>query len=176
MRVRFKGKLGTAIVYMQADIAFSDDRVGEQVGMRVPVLLGMPVPVLSCYSPEKLAAEKLEAIVSLGEINSRMKGFHDLLVVSRELSLDGTRFVEEIRRTFKRRGTMLPEGTPIGLSEGFAQAKRDEWKAFRRRIGTPEQVPTDFGEVVNEVKGFVQKPLEAARNHDVTGNQRRRKA
>ena len=48
-----------------------------------PTLLNFPAPEILTYSRETVVAEKLEAMVSLGVINSRIKDFFDI----RELAL-----------------------------------------------------------------------------------------
>jgi Nucleotidyl transferase AbiEii toxin, Type IV TA system len=56
--------------------------------------------------PEAIFAEKLETVVSKGVINSRMKDYHDLIVMIREpdfLAIDKLGGV--IHATFVRRGT-----------------------------------------------------------------------
>ena len=55
-------------------------------------------------------------MVKLGELNSRMKDFFDIWLLSRSFDFDGPRLCEAIEKTFKRRGTALPEGEPIALT------------------------------------------------------------
>jgi len=46
-------------------------------------LLDFPAPVLRAYPKETVVAEKLEALTALGLLNSRMKNFYDLALLSR---------------------------------------------------------------------------------------------
>ena len=48
-----------------------------------PSLLDSPAPVLRAYPKETVVAEKLEALTALGLLNSRMKDFYDLALLSR---------------------------------------------------------------------------------------------
>jgi hypothetical protein len=80
----------------------------------------MPTPKLKAYPPETVVAEKLEALVSLGVANSRMKDFFDLWAISRTFAFEGTVLMHAIKATFERRTTALPAQTPFGLSEAFA--------------------------------------------------------
>lgn len=41
-------------------------------------MLDFPAPRLLCYSRENAIAEKFEAMVKLGSLNSRMKDFYDI--------------------------------------------------------------------------------------------------
>jgi hypothetical protein len=73
-----------------------------------PVLLDQPAPHLLAYTPESAIAEKYQAIVELDLPNSRMKDFHDVWTLARNLEFDGQLLSEAIRRTFERRKTKLP--------------------------------------------------------------------
>lgn len=87
------------------------------------------------YPRETVVSEKLEAIVKLGMINSRMKDYFDLHALRVERATDGGQVARAIAETFKRRGSAIPESTPIGLSDDFSadKAKRIQWAAFLRK-------------------------------------------
>ena len=78
------------------------------------------------YPRATVVAEKLEAIVSLGMANSRMKDFFDLRALAHEGLLDAQLLGDAIAVTFQRRGTEIPAEVPLGLSDEFARdaAKR----------------------------------------------------
>ena len=100
--------------------------------------------------------------MSLGMANSRMKDFFDLRALAREGVLDAGLLADAIAATFQRRGTEVPVEMPLGLSDEFARdaAKRAQWKAFlgKNRLDAPT-----LGEVIEEVRRFVAKPLALAR-------------
>lgn len=73
-----------------------------------PVLLDQPPPHFLAYIPENAIAEKYQSMVELDLPNSRMKDFHDVWTLARNLEFDGQRLSEAIRRTFERRRTNLP--------------------------------------------------------------------
>ena len=55
-----------------------------------PVMLdGFPVPKLRAYPRYTVVAEKLEALISLGVANSRMKDYFDLWVLARHSDFEG---------------------------------------------------------------------------------------
>lgn len=112
-------------------------------------------------SRETVFAEKFEAIVSLGMANSRMKDYFDLLALARENAMDATQLGAAISATFARRGTAVPNGLPIGLTESFANdpAKQKQWLAFLRKSRL--QAPP-FAELVAELAGFSQTALTCA--------------
>jgi len=108
---------------------------------------------LLCYSRESTIAEKFEAMVKLGVLNSRMKDFYDVRLLSREFDFDGTDLAAAVRLTFERRGTALPAEIDA-FTEHFVEAKETRWAAFRKRLGQ-DHVPISFGEIVAQVDGFL---------------------
>lgn len=70
-----------------------------------PTLLEFPAPILMAYPKETVGAEKLEALTVLGLLNSRIKDYYDLALLSRLYSFDGQVLVDAIRSTFQHRGT-----------------------------------------------------------------------
>ena len=65
------------------------------------------MPSLLCYSRESTIAEKFEAMIKLGHLNSRMKDFYDIWVLSRQFPFALNNLAEAVRLTFKQRGTEL---------------------------------------------------------------------
>jgi len=113
--------------------AYGDAVTPEPRVASFPLLLAdNPAPVLKVYPKETAIAEKLEAIVSLGMANSRMKDYFDLYVLLGDSMADKAVLGNALRRTFERRRTSFPEGIPVGLSEDFATAngKNTQWRAF----------------------------------------------
>ena len=117
---------------MQVDVGFGDAVTPAALEVDYPSLLDMPMPRLRAYPPETIVAEKLQAMVALGMLNSRMKDFFDLWAISQTFPFDGPVLGDALRATFTRRGTLLPAGTPIALTQAFADdaAKQAQWRAF----------------------------------------------
>ena len=89
-RLRFPGALGTARIHMQIDIGFGDVVYPEPEVSELPTMLDFPPPRLLCYSRESSIAEKLEAMVKLGSLNSRMKDFYDIWLLCSAVRLQRT--------------------------------------------------------------------------------------
>ena len=108
IRVLFSGKLGSAIVYMQIDVSFYDVIFPvPKEKMTFPCILDFPPPKIWCYSLESIVAEKLEALIKLGDWNSRMKDFYDLWILSMEHNFSGKHLSKAIELTFKNRAAPL---------------------------------------------------------------------
>ena len=65
-------------VPVSIDIGFGDVIYPNRIKMEFPVLLDMDVPQVYAYSIYSVISEKIEAIVSLGDANSRYKDFYDI--------------------------------------------------------------------------------------------------
>lgn len=159
IRVRFRGALDTARVHMQIDIGFGDVVYPEAEESDLPTLLDDPAPRLLCYSRESAIAEKFEAMVKLGELNSRMKDFYDIWLLSRRFDFLGKTLAEAIRLTFNSRGTSFPD-VIVAFTEVFIEAKQTQWAAFHKRL-RQDHVPQDFSEVVLAIKEFIESLVAA---------------
>lgn len=136
IRVELNAVLDGARLKLQVDIGFGDAVTpAAQEALYPTILDDLPAPRLRVYPRETVFAEKLEAIVVLGLLNSRMKDYFDLLALAREDAMDSELLGQAIAATFARRETALPEGLPIGLSNAFAEdaARQPQWNAFLRK-------------------------------------------
>jgi hypothetical protein len=108
-------------------------------------------------------AEKAETMVTRGVINSRMKDFYDLMILSQEFDFDGSNLSEAIKATFERRGTPIPAGVPTALTDEFSndRIKQNQWTAFLIRNGLTDSAP-DLSSVIRDLRAFLLAPLHAA--------------
>jgi predicted nucleotidyltransferase component of viral defense system len=159
VRIRFLGALDSARIHMQIDIGFGDVVYPEPEELEFPTILNSPAPRLLCYSRESTIAEKFEAMVKLGMLNSRMKDFYDIWLLSGQFDFDGAELAEAVRLTFERRRTALPVEIEA-FTEPFILAKQTQWAAFRKRLGQ-DHVPSSFGEIVASVEGLLS-PIVAS--------------
>jgi predicted nucleotidyltransferase component of viral defense system len=164
-RVRLMAYLEAARIPVQIDIGFGDVVSPEAEEISYPTLLDSPVLRILAYPPETVISEKLQAMVALGMLNSRMKDFYDLRMIAKLFTFDGSKLVEAIRATFNRRKTEIPEFAPVALTEEFS-ADRDkvtQWKAFLTRSGL-ENTALDLPQIIEELRLFLIPPLQAAAN------------
>ena len=153
IRIRFRGALGSAKVNIQTDIGFGDVVYPGPEESDLPIMLDFPAPKLLCYSRESVIAEKFETMVKLGILNSRMKDFYDIWLLSRQFEFDEMKLAEAIRLTFQRRGTLLTS-VIVAFEQPFIHAKQAQWSAFHKRLQQPN-VPESFKDVVSVVKEFL---------------------
>jgi len=162
-RIRLIANLGKARINLQVDIGFGDAVTPEAGQITYPSLLDLPAPVILAYPVETVVAEKLQAMVALGMVNSRMKDFYDVSVISRQFRFEGPTLAEAIRVTFDRRRTEIPKSILTALSDEFAKdtEKGTQWKAFLKRGGL-EKIPVNLQQIIEELKVFLVPPLHAA--------------
>jgi hypothetical protein len=161
VRVTLTGLLDGARCPVQLDIGFGDAVVPGPEEVIYPVILGdLPAPHLHAYPRYAVVAEKLEALTSLGMLNSRMKDFFDLLILARHADFDGSVLSRAIRATFERRATPIPDGMPIGLTDEFARdaQKVKQWQAFLNRNSLDQ---TPLADVAGELREFLVPALNA---------------
>jgi predicted nucleotidyltransferase component of viral defense system len=155
VRVRFRAYLGKARIPMQIDVGFGDPLVPGPSLVSLPSILDLPRPEVQGYSRESAIAEKFQAMVYLGEINSRMKDFYDVWLLASTFDFDGHVLAQAVHQTFDWRRTTL-DVDPVALTDAFAQSleKRRQWRAFvdRHRLSG---APDTLHKTVQMLSGFL---------------------
>lgn len=165
IRAVLQAGLAEARIHVQIDIGFGDAITPGALDLEFPTLLSdMASPRVLAYPTETIVAEKAEAMIDLGISNSRMKDFSDVAMAARRVAFDGESLVTALRATFRRRGTTLPDGDVVALSERFVRdsSAQANWKAFAARSGQREF--ESLGQVVLELQRFLGEPLIHARS------------
>ncbi|MCX6381044.1 MAG: nucleotidyl transferase AbiEii/AbiGii toxin family protein [Armatimonadetes bacterium] len=158
--------LGTARLRLEIDIAFGEAAAPPPEEVDLPALLGKPAPRLRAYQKETVIAEKCQALVNLGMVNTRMKDFYDLWYLSSAYSFEGTRLCAALHATFTRRETAYPtEGLPFALTDSFSNdaLKQRQWSAFLGKTALRKGAG-DLFSVIQQIRGFLQPPLQALAN------------
>ena len=163
LRMRATADIAGARITVNVDVGFGDATEPPAEWLDYPVLLDMPAPRLRGYARETVVAEKFQAMVDLGMANSRMKDYYDLWVISEASDIDHSRLAQAISATFERRGTMIPEEVPDGLSPAFADdpEKRQQWEGFKRGLGID---PGPLDGVVGALAAYLMPAATAARD------------
>lgn len=156
VRARFRGLLGNTRLPMQIDIGFSDVVTPAPIQISYPSILGHPAPELLGYNRETIIAEKFEAMMKLGDLNSRMKDFFDIVLLANSGCFNGRLLANAIKETFHRRGSTV-EMDPVCFTSEFARnpEKQKQWTAFLRRSLIATKVE-DFSSAVEQVRAFLQ--------------------
>jgi hypothetical protein len=155
-RLNLRGALAGAEIPVQIDIGFGDYVYPEPKRENFPgILPDMPRANILMYPPETVVAEKFEAMIRFGELNGRIKDFHDIWVTTRTFPFDLAKLVEAVGGTLRRRETAIPKDMPFGLTEAFAAIaeERGLWSGFLRRT-PPALKPPAFPELQAELRAF----------------------
>ena len=156
VRVKFLARLDNARIPVQVDVGFGD-AVSPGL-LDYPTLLPMSAPRIQAYPMETVVAEKTEAVVHLGMLNSRMKDFYDIWFLARTFSFDLGILSAALRATFDRRKTELEPDRLKTLLVGLSgdAAKRTQWRAFLRKSSLA--APDDFAIVNETMREFLMAP------------------
>jgi len=162
LRVRFQATLDGARIPMQVDIGFGNAIEPAATEADYPTLLDAPAPRIRAYPHEAVVAEKLHAMVVLGERNSRYNDFYDLHVLARQFPFDGATLARSIAATFDRRRTSIDTALPAALTPRFFAdaARAEQWRAYLTRNALPG-APPDFGGVGEQLQAFLGPPWTA---------------
>lgn len=138
-----------------------DPLVPGPVAVQLPTLLDFPAPQVQGYSQESAVAEKVQAMVALGEINSRLKDFYDVWLLAMRFAFEEAVLAKAIAATFHWRHTAVP-AAPIMFTPDFAhdQTRQAQWLAFVERHQL-DDAPREFSNVLEALTAFLQPILEA---------------
>jgi predicted nucleotidyltransferase component of viral defense system len=165
IRIRMLALLAGARVTLQVDVGFGDAVVPAAEEIVFPSLLNLPAPRMRGYPRETVVAEKFQAMVALGILNSRMKDFYDLYILSQRFDFDGVTLGRAIQATFKRRKTPIPIELPLALTPAFYEdrQKQTQWGGFLRKGRLQTESPS-LVRVIESLANFLMPPVRAIAN------------
>jgi predicted nucleotidyltransferase component of viral defense system len=151
VRVKIEVRLGNIKQNLQVDIGFGDVVTPNPVAMDYPTLLDMNIPKIQAYSIETLIAEKFEAMISLAEMNSRMKDFYDIYSLLLHKKYDSEILGRAIFNTFQKRKTKYIPNHPL-FEDEFAENEKMlvQWKSFLMKSTLDTNI--SFVEVLGLIK------------------------
>ena len=169
LHVSFVGYLDRTKIPISIDIGFGDVIYPEAVKMDFPVILDMESPRVNAYSLETSIAEKLEAIIHNGYLNSRYKDFYDIYVLSKKYEFSYAELRNAVIQTFENRKTPMTMDS-AAFSDEFLNdpMHQTRWKAFLKKKKALIQV--SMSDAMDWIKAFVRPLFEGAKktrwNHE----------
>jgi hypothetical protein len=161
VRILLRGNLGSIRLFLQIDVGFGDVVIPGPGKVKYPVLLDFPPPELHGYTMESTIAEKFQAMVKLGLLNSRMKDFYDIWFLSRTFDFSGETLAEAIEKTFEKRKTpLINEPTVFNLAFMKDETKQAQWEGFIEKAKLID-APSSFEDVVEAIKVFLQPIVDS---------------
>jgi len=114
---------------------------------------------LLVYPLETVFAEKLETIISKGSANSRMKDYHDLLLLSRDKNklIKNEELLQTITTTFQHRETNFQ--LAIQFDDSGINRLQNLWNSHLNSLGSTKDklnLPPEISTVINEINTFLK--------------------
>ena len=153
------GYLDRTRIPIGIDIGFGDVIYPDAVKMDFPVILDMEPPRVNAYSMESSIAEKLEAIVHTGYLNSRYKDFYDIYVLSCKYSFSYGDLRSAVIETFENRKTAMTMES-AAFKDDFLNdpMHQTRWKSFLRK--KKALIPVSMNDAMDRIKHFVTPLLD----------------
>lgn len=148
------------------DFGFGDVIVPKQEKRSIPTQLdNFKAPIINTYSLETTIEKKLDAILFLMELSSRMKDYFDLYYISSKFDFDGAKLKEALKKTFDNREHFFTmEQFEQVMSFANNESMQKKWNVFCRKIDIDIE---DYDMVLKRIKVFLAEPFLAV----VTGNE-----
>lgn len=141
------------------DIGFGDVIYPDAIEMEFPVILDMEAPKVNAYSLESSIAEKLEAIVKNGFLNSRYKDFYDIYVLSEKYPFNYEELNNAVIETFTNRKTPITMDTAAFSNEFLSDSMHQtRWNSFLKK--KKALIPVSMSNAMNRIKTFAEPLLD----------------
>jgi predicted nucleotidyltransferase component of viral defense system len=167
-RILMDARMDNVRLRIQVDFGVGDVMVPGPRIIEYPAVLGSGTIQLLAYPVESAIAEKLQAMVALGDANTRMKDFYDVWICSQHLDFNGGTLRQAVDATFKNRETPVPGSEVDALTTRFVEGHRVQWNAFVKKIGE-SRLADGLDKIVTDLERFALPLLHSlARNEKVT--------
>lgn len=165
-RVTLKATFSNMKDKIQIDVGIGDIVKPVERDFHLFEYMGKPIfeseISLLVYPPKTIFAEKLETVLSKGAINSRMKDYHDLLLLTRNPTLiHHINFESAIASTFQNRGTIFEL---INFDEDELKPLQKLWTAHLQDLGNKSEdlkLPKGIQEAIQEINFYLVKMTAA---------------
>jgi predicted nucleotidyltransferase component of viral defense system len=169
-RILMDARMDNVRLRIQVDFGVGDVIVPGPRMIEYPVFLGGDTIALLAYPVETSIAEKLQAMVALGDANSRMKDFYDVWICASHLDFETGKLFKSVQATFANRETDIPTDDFQVLTTGFAERHIVQWNAFVKKIGEGT-LANRFGEVIEDLRKFAIPMFRYIALREKIGNQ-----
>lgn len=163
IRVKLIALLERTRIPVQIDIGFSDELASKAETIEYPnILPDLKTVRMKGYPKESVVAEKFHAMIRHGDLNSRMKDYYDLWLISETFEFDGLSLQNAIEATFNNRDTDIPGDRPSPLSDDFARANQTRWVNFLNKMELDDAQAEDFKRVLETIWKFLEHPVQSS--------------
>ena len=157
VRIMLKASIGGARVNLQFDVGFGDSIYPAAEKEKFPVLLGHDNPMLRVYPKYTVVAEKFSTMVARDMLNSRVKDYFDIWLISESFDLEEEVLRQAIEGTFNRRQLVLPPTMPKALSTDYSSipVRQNQWNALVRGV-SGLNLPESFDMAIIQIVDFLE--------------------
>jgi predicted nucleotidyltransferase component of viral defense system len=160
IRAKLSAYLGRSKIPIQIDIGFSDEVASKAESVDYPnILPDLKQIRMKGYPKESVVAEKFHAMVRHAQLNSRMKDYYDIWLISETFDFDGESLQKAIETTFKKRDMELPVERPVALTVEFASVNQVRWSNFLKKMNLETNESNDLVDIIEKIWIFLQHPL-----------------
>ena len=104
-------------------------------------------------------------MTKLGLLNSRMKDFYDLWILSQRFDFDGATLAAAIQKTFAARKTVvLSQPTALTPAFGSDESKQTQWQGFLKKSKL-DGAPTILQAVIDDLASFLGPVARSVESH-----------
>ena len=161
VRVKATALLERSRIPVQIDIGFSDELTSKAESIEYPnILPDLKTVRMKGCPKESVVAEKFHATIRHGDLNSRMKDYYDLWLISETFEFDGMSLQKAIETTFKKRDTEIPNERP--LSADFAHTSQTRWINFLNKMELDHTEVDDFQNVLVTIWKFLEHLVQSS--------------
>lgn len=154
LHVTIMAYLDKTEIPINIDIGFGDIVYPGVNKISFPSILNMDLSIINAYSIVTSIAEKLEAIVHNGYLNSRYKDFYDVYVLLRTYDLFYDDVENAIEQTFENRNTKITMDCIIFNDEFLKDSMHQKrWKSFLKKKKT--LIDVSLEETMDLIRVFV---------------------
>jgi len=163
IRAKLTALLERSRIPIQIDIGFSDELASKAENIEYPNLLpDLKTARLKGYPKEAVVAEKFHAMVRHAELNSRMKDYYDLWLLTETFEFECYSLQKAIEITFRKRETKLPLERPVSLRTDFASINQARWNTFLNKLKLENSESELLTDIINQIWKFLKEPLQAS--------------
>ncbi len=152
------GKLGNTKTKIFIDIGVGDVVSPAEITMKLLETEKAPLFEkeihLWAYPVESIFSEKLETAIARADQNSRMKDYHDLLLLIRKNVVNRTKVKKAIKDTFANRGTNFQK---LSISKDQVSIIQNYWNIYLKALDTEiqKELNTDIQAIMDEINIFL---------------------
>ncbi|MEQ3363929.1 nucleotidyl transferase AbiEii/AbiGii toxin family protein [Raoultibacter massiliensis] len=156
VQIPIRAYLGRMEIKLKIDISTGDAITPSKVAFQFPLMLEDRKIDIWAYNLETVLAEKAETVIVRGVLNTRMRDFYDIFMLTTVYDpIDAAIFRDAIRATAANRGhsEYLPRA-----GEAMSQIERssdlsEQWQRYL--VGNPFAVEAKWDDVVLSVRGLL---------------------